>query len=153
MNVFPTEKLQERLDELEAEKLLQETYRFSDDEEFASKLKGFFSDRKFRRSGRTFLLARILVETGIESGESVKWFDHYNVHSRNSDMPPELHRVIAWYKERGINIKIEDVSSINQSLKFRLISGMHLYNLHRIVDYVPKVKEEERQFSKLLLIL
>lgn len=140
MNVFPTEKLQERLDELEAEKLLQETYRFSDDEEF-------------RRSGRTFLLARILVETGIESGESVKWFDHYNVHSRNSDMPPELHRVIAWYKERGINIKIEDVSSINQSLKFRLISGMHLYNLHRIVDYVPKVKEEERQFSKLLLIL
>ena len=46
-------------------------YRFSDDTEFASKLKAFFSERDNRRTGRTFLLLRIAIENAIESKDVI----------------------------------------------------------------------------------
>lgn len=47
--------------------------------EFESKLKSFFSleDGHVRRSGRTTLLAKVLVEVAVESERDINIFDHF----------------------------------------------------------------------------
>lgn len=53
------------------------------DEIFCSKLKAFYSfdgdsiNMQYRRTGRTYKLAKILLETAIESGREIEITDHY----------------------------------------------------------------------------
>lgn len=155
-NIFPTEKLKERLAELETDLKKMESYRFSEDEEFASKLKGFFSHQQFRRSGRTFLLLRILIESSIENCTFVNIYDHFDIYKEQYDIHSMMHQVLDWYNQQGIWIKMNNNMVGYEHIQFIINNessgGVTNYNKIRINTFVPKV-QEERQFSKLLLIL
>lgn len=150
-NIFPTKELKERLAELEEDLKKMDSYRFSEDEEFASKLKGFFSHQQFRRSGRTFLLLRILIESSIENDTPVNLFDHFDIYKKqDGHLQMLVHQLLHWYNEQGIWITMDNHRY--ESIQFKIRNGFDVYNKIRINTFVPQI-QEERQFSKLLLIL
>ena len=151
MNVFPTTELQNRLNELKEELDLMESYKFSEDIDFASKLKGFFSYEQFRRSGRTFLLLRVLIEISIENDTPINLYDHNNIFNKRNDIRYIVRDVLDWYSKQGILIRVID-NRQSEQISFKLDDGFNNYSLIRINQYVPKI-EKPREFSKLLLII
>lgn len=136
-------------------------YRFSDDTEFASKLKAFFSERDNRRTGRTFLLLRIAIENAIESKDVIHPLDHVQMYERydnrmNLDMLySELHRVLDWYKCKH-NILIRMVKTTSRGgCVLELISGFDNYHRIKLKEFIPENNKifEVKKFSKLLLII
>lgn len=155
MNVFPTELLKNRIKELENNYEF-ENYMFSEDNDFASKLKAFYSDYNFRRTGRTFLLLRILVEQAIESGQYVSIMDHIQIYESHSNRRAiqyansELKNVIYFYINQGIDLRIEHKNE--DTFRVMIYNGHNFYNKIRIKPFVPEYKKKE-EFSKLLLII
>jgi hypothetical protein len=154
-NVFPTELLKNRIKELETN-FEFENYMFSEDVEFASKLKAFYSNYNFRRTGRTFLLLRILVEQAIESGEYVSIMDHIEMYESNNNRRAiqyansELRNVIHFYINQGIDLRVEHRNE--HTFRVMIYNGHNFYNKVRIKPYTPEYKRKE-EFSKLLLII
>ncbi len=149
-NVFPTELLKNRIKELETN-FEFENYKFSEDIDFASKLKGFFSYEEFRRSGRTFLLLRVLIEISIENDTPINLYDHHNIFNKRNDIRYIIKDVLDWYSKQGILIRIID-NRQSEQISFKLTDGFNNYTRIRINQYVPKI-EKPREFSKLLLII
>jgi len=129
---------------------------FSEDNDFASKLKAFYSDYNFRRTGRTFLLLRILVEQAIESGQYVSIMDHIQIYESHSNRRAiqyansELKNVIYFYINQGIDLRIEHKNE--DTFRVMIYNGHNFYNKIRIKPFVPEYKKKE-EFSKLLLII
>jgi hypothetical protein len=135
-----------------------ENYMFSKDVEFASKLKAFYSnyDYNYRRTGRTFLLLRILVEQAIESGKYVSIIDHMEMYESINNRrilhysTSELINVIRFYMNKGIDLRVEYKNEY--TFKVMIYNGHNFYNKIRIKPYTPEYKRKE-EFSKLLLII
>ena len=135
-----------------------ENYMFSKDVEFASKLKAFYSnyDYNYRRTGRTFLLLRILVEQAIESGKYVSIIDHMEMYESINNRrilhysTSELINVIRFYMNKGIDLRVEYKNEY--TFKVMIYNGHNFYNKIRIKPYTPEYKRQE-EFSKLLLII
>ncbi len=129
-------------------------YKFSEDIEFASKLKALNHAKDYRRSGRTFLLLRIAIEKSIEEGGSiVKIIDHFN---RGYEIRSEIYNVLSWYSHQGVELRPIEVNRHEDTYRFDILSSCREnYNRVRIPTFYPEVKieKEEQEFSKLLLIL
>ncbi len=125
-------------------------------DQFVSELKRFFSHGN-RRTRRSSILARILFETAIESGNEIKLIDHHLF--SNSDaaarfMEKQIEQVYQWYRDQGVvfkNIKIRDGKVSAELMPDKRI--YELYHYHRIKEIEHKPIKEEKEFSKLLLIL
>lgn len=148
MNPFP-------IDELKARKeYLEERYSFSNDKDFASKLKSYYSNNEYyRRTGRTFLMVRILIETSIERNMPVNIVDHFEIDNNNQRLLHHVHsminEVIHWYGYHGIMIKT--ISRQPNNFEFHIVDGHYLYNSIRIDTINPFIKKKE--FSKKLLLI
>lgn len=118
------------------------------DEEFAIKLKAFYSDNlEYRRTGRTTLIARIIVELAIETEKDLSVFDHlidYRIHDRRHVAEEVLHRirwVINDYASKGVDLYILDLNPNRVSIRiapYRYSSNNSLdnYRKHRLPDAV-----------------
>lgn len=147
MNPFP-------IDDLKARKEYLAQYSFSSDEDFASKLKSYYSDNQiYRRTGRTYLMARILIELSIESHTEVNIADHFDIfessrrlvaHSNNI-----INDVLDWYYSHGIIIQRRQLSP--ERVRFELVDGHSFYNYFRIGTINPFI--EKKEFSKKLLLI
>ena len=147
MNPFP-------IDELKARKEYLEQYSFSSDEDFASKLKSYYSDNQiYRRTGRTYLMIRILIEISIESHKEVNIADHFDIFESSRRLAISsniiIDDVLDWYHSHGIIIKKRQLSL--ERVRFELIDGHSFYNYFRIGTINPFIKKKE--FSKKLLLI
>lgn len=138
-----------------------ENYRFSDDIEFASKLKTLFSERCSRRSGRTFLLLRIAIENAIENQGVIHPIDHIQMYERYDTrltldvLYNELHRVLDWYKhEHNVHIRMVKTTQRGGCV-LELVNGFDNFNKIRLKEFIPEKIQifEAKKFSKLLLII
>lgn len=155
MKVFPIENIQKRLDEL------KELYPFSSDTDFMSKLKLFFSETDTaRRTGRTHALARISLETAIETENPVYIIDHFKMQNNSHQMDSHFMRAVedwqGYYHDMGVNIILRHEANYGRfSAKFEpsnLTQSVEIYNLLRLKNYCFP-KEQPKEFSKLLLIV
>jgi len=147
MNPFPIDKLKEQLAKV------QSNYRFSDDMIFASQMKMLFSEYENRRTGRSFLIIRMLIELSIEENRDVTLIDHY----AGLGHQPNYHaidQVLQWYYYQDVEINYKVSKFGKDRFVFTLAdnSSIEKYNKIKIPRFQPIV-EEKRQFSKLLLIL
>ena len=110
---------------------LSDEYQFGFDDEFMSKLKTFFSmsDKGCRRTGRTTLLARILLEEAIESGNKTVMIDHHLDAERGTRIIYHLQEAIQewveWYRERDVDICIEFTNRNVPEFRARLLPMIH----------------------------
>lgn len=152
MNIFPTEELKDRIVEL------NEKYPFSSDEEFMSKLKLFYSNKeKVRVTGRTHALARVLLETAIESMQSIYLVDHHKIFLNSQQINRHLFRAIedwqGYYYDLGIEIILRYESAHERfTAKLANAQSEKNYSLFKIKD-CEFPKEKLKEFSKLLLIV
>lgn len=130
------------------------------DKDFQKKLKVFFdisNNPDTRRTGRTTLLCKILIEQAIETDEPVKIIDHWITAKSN-------HRVLDSTKNTLERVFFTDYLNKNldvnlvfnrQDYSFRIVKGPLfsplLYHNIRIKPYIP-VKESVIQNKQLLLI-
>ena len=134
------------------------------DQEFASKLKAFTDvNDRFRRSGRSTLMARIIIEQSIESGCPIALVDHtdFNPSLQGRDVRRYFLGVIReqiyWYESQGVNLQILrfDERSIHVAINHHSVQDCHRnYMKIRIPDYVPNVNQKPRKekMDDLLLI-
>lgn len=143
-------------------KIENTNYMFSEDKDFSSKLKSFFSNDfkqgiAFRRSGRTFLSLRVLIEHSIETGEIVELFDHIHIYNRTSGrsfmqrVEKEMFKVLDWYENMGVKIGVKSFKRYGEVSFILDRDSIYNYRLIRIEDFTPKVKVEVTK-RKLLLI-
>ena len=130
------------------------------DKDFQKKLKVFFdisNNPDTRRTGRTTLLCKILIEQAIETDEPVKIIDHWVTAKSNhrvlNSTRSTLERVFFTdYLNKNLDVTIifnkQDYSFIIK--KGPLFSTL-LYHSIRIKSYIP-IKESVIQNKKLLLI-
>lgn len=167
-NPLPVEEMKKRIQDLDMrtiisaedltrrEYLLQKSviYKNQDNnigpgfsKEFYNELHRFYSQGN-RRSGRTHLLARVLVNTAIETGENIYLSDHHYVfninRSTNHHLLEEVRRVIAMYDKKGLYLNYEEQernTSIKVSLTGDLLEATRVYNLIKN-DYEPLANKE-----------
>jgi len=121
------------------------------DAEFCKKLKAFYSfdegERKgnnigYRRTGRTFILSKILLETAIESGKVIELHDHH-VDSYNHDKAKyTISRYIAQicreYEDQGVYIKVDYLGPRHNKLRAKILEGKEEYETIRVKPYPIK---------------
>lgn len=133
-------------------------YNFAKDEQFASQLKAYYGEFR-RRSGRSFLMARIAIEHSVQSGKSVYIQDHNYLQSGKYTnalyhFQNIFKEAIDWYNERGCQLSIVEE---NQE-RFKIVCRRpDIFGTVMIRDFNPertcqlsiqkKIKDE-----KLLLI-
>ena len=152
------------------------------DEEFCSKLKAFYSFEEgervpgnmgYRRSGRTKILARILLETAIESGRELIIQDHYldvcGVSNSNHCLRREIENAAREYRDYdGVHINLEFHRSLPR-FKAWLMDGKLKYHQVRTPSFkrtedvlnnfkknpfpVDKLQEQKHFLEKQLLLL
>ena len=119
---------------------LPDGYKAGFDDDFMSKLKTFFSmgDQGCRRTGRSTLLARILLEEAIECGRKLVLIDHF-LDPRGGGEPSwqmgkKIQEWVRWYEERDvfISVLIDDRSRTNPTFEARLMHEPDRYNELRI---------------------
>jgi len=126
------------------------------DDQFISELKRFFSYGN-RRTRRSTILARVLLETAIESGNEIKLIDHHLC--LNSDaairyMEDYIKNIYQWYRDQGVIFK--NIMIRNGKIYAELYpdtENLILYSKLRIKEIEYKPIQKEREFSKLLLII
>lgn len=136
------------------------------DDEFCSKLKAFYSfdegDKSrenigYRRTGRTTILAKILIETAIESRKSITIQDHY-VDSRGNNgnkhyMIRMLEQIAYEFKKKGIEIYL-NFDRHRENFTAEIKSGFYEYQkLRYIPTNIKFVKQKEFLNKKILLLL
>lgn len=143
------------------------------DSKFASELKRFYSKGN-RRSGRSSLIAQILVETAIETGDVIHILDHHSIYKNNSMVKNELLRLCELY--------MDDLKKNHQVMLNTIIDRVNFtiqitINPYTIANYTqlriketPRTKnifpiekiqarldfllsEQNKEFSNLLLII
>lgn len=126
------------------------------DDQFISELKRFFSYGN-RRTRRSTILARILLETAIETVEPIKLIDHYLYKNNEGAIRFMEHQVVSiyqWYIDQGVSFR--NISIKNGIVIAELIETSNnriLYDKLRIREIIHKPIQEEKEFSKLLLII
>lgn len=116
--------------------------------EFYNELHRFYSQGN-RRSGRTHLLARVLVNTAIETGEIIYLHDHHSVFKNNRDINrhllTEIRKVIALYDKKGLSLNYQEEERnggyIRVNLQGNLLEATRVYNLIKN-DYEPLANKE-----------
>lgn len=144
-----------------------EPYNFADDKDFAMKFKAFFSDSNFyRRQGRTHLLAKVIVETAIETGNRVYFPDdhvsltHQHKRQYEEHLKSEVREVLGKMQAYVRHLDVVEFSRESIMIRCYDLEG---YNKYRIADFNPKpaskyvvgfdpYREEVREDDELLLI-
>ena len=137
---------------------------FSEDLDFCRKLKTFYSlddEKGQRRTGRTTLLAKIIVEVAIESGESVRLQDHYIKSSINNMTTRALYEACRDYinelNRYGCGIQIVNNNSHNYNTTLHLSIkdevSMMCYRMQRMVPYQMGLRENKKEVKKNLILL
>lgn len=147
MNPFPIDELIQRKEYLEQ-------YSFSSDEDFAAKLKSYYSESPlYRRTGRTYLMVRIMIELSIEHHRPINIVDHFNLYNDSVNqlgyIMGQIHDVLSYYTSNGINIRI--IQRRAEEIQFELVDGHAFYNYFRINTVNPFKRKKE--FSKKLLLI
>lgn len=128
------------------------------DQEFCDKLKAFYSYKEeYRRTGRTYKLAKILLETAIESGREICIRDHYlDVHgvaNAEHNMFRQVEHIVYEYRDLGIEIKVDFDSRFNR-FKAKVTGGMIYYNEVKNNPFPVRLIKEKIEFlNKQLLLL
>ena len=150
-SIFPTEDLTRR------EYLLQKSVICKNQDnnigpgfskEFYNELHRFYSQGN-RRSGRTHLLARVLVNTAIETGEIIYLSDHHSVFTKdkrnNYHLLEEIRKVITRYNDKGLSLNYQqeerDGGYIRVNLTGNLLEATRVYNIVKN-DYQLLVNKE-----------
>lgn len=107
-------------------------YGFS--KEFYDELHRFFG-RGNRRSGRTYIMARLLLHTAIESGDKINIIDHFTIFNDtiypNYNIANIIEKVVQTYKDAGLSINfkwIKKNESFVASLSGNIYINTQLYN-------------------------
>ena len=139
----------------------EEPYIF--DDEFMSKLKTMFGNQH-RRIGKTYALAKVLVELALETGERISIIDHNMIFSTRSSRHDEhemlsmMQRVINEYNyEKGICIRILEFKPRGIRLEFDRYNAsdvMGNYHRNRIPYFEPQrlAPKKKVKTDELLLI-
>lgn len=114
--------------------------------EFYDELHRFYSEGN-RRSGRTYLLARVLVNTAIETGAIVNVTDHHlisdNRRHRILHMRREIEKVAHEYSQMGLDLHCEFIRE--DSFKVRIgLSG----NIYRSTEKYIQIKNNYQPLSQ-----
>lgn len=126
---------------------LDAPYNFAEDNDFASKMKLYYSQQP-RRTGRTRLMARILVETAIETGKRIYInSDHEIIHENSRNINHHLYRqvqdVIHRYNVEGCDLEMEQGGREGQDglwIRVRTPNPTD-YNRVRIETYNSSIKK------------
>lgn len=114
--------------------------------EFYDELHRFYSKGN-RRSGRTYLLARVLVNTAIETGDTVYLNDHYifDRRSRNINMNllAEIRKVIEIYSDKGLSLDYKQEERDGGCIKISLTG-----NIYRSTEKYIQIKNDYQPFSQ-----
>lgn len=125
-------------------------YNFADDKDFASKMKFYYSQVP-RRSGRTYLMAKILVEQAIETGQRICIVgDHERIHRDRRELDHYLYQqvqhIIHDYQSRGCHFDVRQGGRQGSSegvwIEIRLLGNPHIYHKLRIPTYEPSYVPE-----------
>lgn len=111
--------------------------------EFYNELHRFYSQGN-RRSGRTYLLARVLVNTAIETDKPINFVDHHSIfkNSRHTDglfeMAREIEGIICEYEAKGLSLSfnMSRNDKFTVRLKGNILEAMRVYNKIKN-DYTP----------------
>lgn len=134
--------------------------------EFSSELKRFFSKGN-RRTGRTTLLTRILVEIAIETGDKINLVDNNSIFSNDRRMILEIERYCIRYiqalEQLGIKFIKKDIftsigklqieihpDSLSLYLSLRIKDSLNVFPVQKIKE---RIEEQNNEFYKLLLII
>lgn len=146
------------------------------DKEFQQKLKAFYSfdegertkeNKGYRCTGRTTILARILLETAIESGREIVIQDHYldrnGGRHANHDLKMKISKYVSELRNRGIAIDFE-MTRRGESFRARIlghpgigesaISSSYGYEYIRTSPFPIQQLQQRKEFlNKQLLLL
>jgi len=137
------------------------------DEVFCSKLKAFYSydegnrvslDMGYRRTGRTFKLAKILLETAIESGREIEITDHYldtrGMRDTVHHMRRAIEKVAYNFRQEGVLIEYR-FGRGGDTFTAYLAGGGDAYHRLRHNPFPIRLLQERKEFlnKKLLLLL
>lgn len=133
-------------------------------EEFESKLKTFFSldNGHVRKSGRSTLLAKILVETAIESEREIKVIDHFTGNSNNRhiryNMLDIIQNRIFWFRDNDCPIGVRKLDHDNGIISLFVTSEFkELYERLRIKPWFINQNSifpvNERKLNEQLLLI
>lgn len=137
-------------------------------ERFELELKQFFSMGR-RRSGRTTILARVIVETALESGETLQVADHFLKEGSKSQATHDLMRAIMYaiekYRAKGCEIHITkwtqdgriqlylDPGSFRMYARLKIESNPSQHVKNNMFDIEALEKQKEFLKKKRLLLL
>lgn len=132
---------------------------------FELELKKFFSFGR-RRTGKSITLARVLVETALESGKEIKIIDHYlDAHSQHhaiNNLYNQCRMVIDYYKSNGCHIMInpsrnrDTLSLYLDPCSYCIYDRLKIENnpnVFRPITYIAGFDSYEKQLNKKLLLL
>lgn len=140
------------------------------DKEFCRKLKAYYSfdegqringDIGYRRTGRTTVTAKILLETAIESGRMIMLQDHYVGADGYKRVVDSLRRAIEsevhYWENNGVFIDL-NMSRYGESFSAKLRDGADIYNQKRYSTFPIRelrLQLEKTEFltKRLLLLL
>lgn len=131
------------------------------DDEFMSKFKTMFGNQH-RRIGKTYAMAKVLVEIALETGEAISLIDHNMIFGGRSGhdehhMLSMMRRVIDEYQfQKGINIRIIDFHPRGIRLEFDRYTAndaMRTYHKHRIPYFEPQRLAPKKKVETDLLLI
>lgn len=137
------------------------------DKEFCDKLKAFYSFDEgnrsglnigYRRTGRTHKLAKILLETAIESRREIEIVDHYLDIRGSRESHHYMQRAIEYaaheYRQQGVEIDLR-FNNRGESFSAYLVGGGMYYEKLRNNPFPIKLIEQRKEFlqKQLLLLL
>lgn len=109
--------------------------------EFYNELHRFYSQGN-RRSGRTYLLARVLVNTAIETNSVIQLVvDHHHIFDKskrtNEFLAKEIEKVLYEYSDKGLSLNYKLTSdTLKVSLDGNIYESTIIYNRIKN-DYIP----------------
>lgn len=152
----------ERISVMDTPPIHQENRLFNDIE-FQSKLKALFSHDRYRRTGRSHVLAKVLIEIALETGEHIAFVDHHDVfnisHRHKYEFMKMVREIIDEYLYYGVDIQIIDLNEKGMRLRLGNTrytspkSPMDIYRRMRIPDYFPDSTPKPKQKEVDLLLI
>lgn len=129
--------------------------------DFYNELKRFFSKGN-RRTGRSYMLAKILVDTAIETNDEIYLLDHWQLFGGSNRhltyyLSKTINDIIRYYRESGLDLLVRGSTEEKFSIKISEEFGNLQLFLKLRNNYEPMKFEEENKvdnnINKKLLLL